>query len=193
MLCLLVNIGFQVLFHSPPGVLFTFPSRYFSTIGHRGVFSLGGWSLRLPTRFLVSGCTLDPTVSFVISLTGLSPSLVILPRMFYYNSWITSVVLNPGCISTSGLGSFAFARRYLQNRFFSFFSCGYLDVTVPHVSLSIHYLFMYDKLVFSYQLGFPIRIPTDQGLFATPRGFSQLITSFFGSRCQGILPMLFVA
>ena len=27
-LCLLVNIGFQILFHSPPGVLFTFPSRY---------------------------------------------------------------------------------------------------------------------------------------------------------------------
>ena len=27
-LCLLVNIGFHVLFHSPPGVLFTFPSRY---------------------------------------------------------------------------------------------------------------------------------------------------------------------
>ena len=24
----LVNTGFQVLFHSPPGVLFTFPSRY---------------------------------------------------------------------------------------------------------------------------------------------------------------------
>ena len=29
-LYLLVNIGFQVLFHSPPGVLFTFPSRYLS-------------------------------------------------------------------------------------------------------------------------------------------------------------------
>ena len=83
-LCLLVNIGFQVLFHSPPGVLFTFPSRYFSTIGHRGVFSLGGWSLRLPTRFLVSGCTLDPTVSLDISFTGLSPSLVMFPNMFYY-------------------------------------------------------------------------------------------------------------
>ena len=26
----LVNTGFQVLFHSPPGVLFTFPSRYSS-------------------------------------------------------------------------------------------------------------------------------------------------------------------
>ena len=31
---LLVNTGFQVLFHSPPGVLFTFPSRYLYAIGH---------------------------------------------------------------------------------------------------------------------------------------------------------------
>ncbi len=29
-LSLLVNTGFQVLFHSPPGVLFTFPSRYYA-------------------------------------------------------------------------------------------------------------------------------------------------------------------
>ena len=29
-LCLLVSTRFQVLFHSPPGVLFTFPSRYYS-------------------------------------------------------------------------------------------------------------------------------------------------------------------
>ena len=83
-LCLLVNIGFQVLFHSPPGVLFTFPSRYFSTIGHRGVFSLGGWSPRLPTRFLLSRGTLDTTVLTCISLTRLSLSLVILSRMFCY-------------------------------------------------------------------------------------------------------------
>ena len=26
----IVNIGFQVLFHSPPGVLFNFPSQYYS-------------------------------------------------------------------------------------------------------------------------------------------------------------------
>ena len=30
---LLVSIRFQVLFHSPPGVLFTFPSRYWFAIG----------------------------------------------------------------------------------------------------------------------------------------------------------------
>ena len=118
MLCLLVNIGFQVLFHSPPGVLFTFPSRYFSTIGHRGVFSLGGWAPRLPTRFLVSGGTLDTAVSDLILSTRLSLSLVMFPNMFDYHLWITSAVRNPISISTRGLGSFAFARRYLQNRFF---------------------------------------------------------------------------
>ena len=60
-LCLLVNIGFQVLFHSPPGVLFTFPSRYCFTIGHQVVFSLTGWSPLIHTRFLVSRTTLEST------------------------------------------------------------------------------------------------------------------------------------
>ena len=46
-------------FHSPPGVLFTFPSQYFSTIGHQVVFRLGGWSPLLPIGFLVSDGTLD--------------------------------------------------------------------------------------------------------------------------------------
>ena len=58
-LCVLVNIRFQVLFHSPPGVLFTFPSQYCSTIGHQVVFRLGGWSPRLLTGFHVSADTLD--------------------------------------------------------------------------------------------------------------------------------------
>lgn len=56
---LLVGVGFQVLFHSPPGVLFTFPSRYYFSIGHQVVFSLGRWSSLLPTGFLVSRGTLD--------------------------------------------------------------------------------------------------------------------------------------
>ena len=54
---LLVGRRFQVLFHSPPGVLFTFPSRYWCAIGHRRVFRLGGWSPLLPTGFHVSGGT----------------------------------------------------------------------------------------------------------------------------------------
>ena len=38
-------------------MLFTCPSRYSSTIGHTGVFSLGGWSPQLHARFLESGAT----------------------------------------------------------------------------------------------------------------------------------------
>ena len=79
-LYLLVNIGFQVLFHSPPGVLFTFPSRYCSTIGHQVVFSLTGWSPLIHTRFHVSCTTLDTALSTFLSYTRLSLSMVYLPR-----------------------------------------------------------------------------------------------------------------
>ncbi len=47
----IVGTWFQVLFHSPPGVLFTFPSRYLSAIGHQGVFRLSGWSRQIHTEF----------------------------------------------------------------------------------------------------------------------------------------------
>ena len=82
-LYLLVNIGFQVLFHSPPGVLFTFPSRYFSTIGHQVVFSLMGWSPLIHTRFHVPRITLDTILLTYLSFTGLSPSMVCFPKHFY--------------------------------------------------------------------------------------------------------------
>src|SRR3989304_4808900 len=50
----LVCMRFQDLFHSPPGVLFAFPSRYWFTIGRLRVFSLGGWSPHVQTGFHVS-------------------------------------------------------------------------------------------------------------------------------------------
>ena len=54
---LLVGARFQALFHSPLGVLFTFPSRYWFAIGHRRVFSLGGRSPLLQSGFHVPGLT----------------------------------------------------------------------------------------------------------------------------------------
>ena len=51
---------FQVLFHSPPGVLFTFPSRYWCAIGHRVVLRLGWWSTQVRTGFHVPGPTQGP-------------------------------------------------------------------------------------------------------------------------------------
>ena len=77
----LVSLRFQALFHSPSGVLFTFPSRYSFTIGHRRVFSLTGWSPRVPTRFHVPDRTQEIRREVChLSLTGLSPSLAGLSR-----------------------------------------------------------------------------------------------------------------
>ena len=42
MLYLLVSTEFQVLFHSPPGVLFTFPSQYFALSVIRQYLGLEG-------------------------------------------------------------------------------------------------------------------------------------------------------
>ena len=52
---LLVNDGFQVLFHSPPGVLFTFPSRYWFTIGGQEYLALEGGPPRFPQGFSCPG------------------------------------------------------------------------------------------------------------------------------------------
>ena len=109
---LLVNIGFQVLFHSPPGVLFTFPSLYFSTIGHQVVFRLGGWSLPLPAGFHVSRSTLDPAYFSLLSITGLSPSLAGFPNTILLARFLHYAVLNPERPKSFGLASFLFARRY---------------------------------------------------------------------------------
>ena len=57
---------------------------------------------------------------------------------------------------------------------------------------SIRYGLAYGWLEF-FQPGFPIQISADRWIFAPPRSFSQLITSFVGSWCQGILPTLLLA
>ena len=57
---------FRFYFTPLTGVLFTFPSRYLSTIGHQMVFIIGGWSTQLPTGFHVSRGTQD-TASVSVS------------------------------------------------------------------------------------------------------------------------------
>ena len=128
---LLVGARFQVLFHSPLGVLFTFPSRYWSTIGHRRVFSLGGWSPRIRTGFHVSGTTRVPSSqSARFGVRGSHP----VPPAFPGRS-ATARICNcahglrpmegtvpqprmqqrPQAYTCMGLGWCAFARRYSRN------------------------------------------------------------------------------
>ena len=128
---LLVGARFQVLFHSPLGVLFTFPSRYWFAIGHRRVFSLGGWSPRIRTGFHVSGTTRVPaseaagfrvrgsyplrpafpcrsaTAQLCNSAPGLRPWRWPVPQH--------RMQQRPQARTCMGLGWCAFARRYSRN------------------------------------------------------------------------------
>ena len=56
---------------------------------------------------------------------------------------------------------------------------------------SIRYGLAYGYMRSSH-VGFPIRISPDQWIFAPPRSFSQLVTSFIGSQCLGIHPAPFM-
>ena len=115
-----VNTRFQVLFHSPPGVLFTFPSQYYYSISHQLVFSLTEWSPLIPAGFLVSRGTLDTAncdSDFgyeVFTLYDRTSQTVLLSCRSYI------AVRTPSC-THNGLGSFPFARRYLGNRCFFLF------------------------------------------------------------------------
>ena len=73
---MLVGLRFHVLFHSPCGVLFTFPSRYWFTIGHTGVFSLTRWFSLIHMGFHLPHATRDTASIFPLSTTGLLPSRV---------------------------------------------------------------------------------------------------------------------
>lgn len=132
MLCLLVNIGFHVLFHSPPGVLFTFPSRYWFAIGHRVVFSLSGWSPMIPAGFHVPRRTQVPPRRMSSLRIRVSHPLRI---PFPWDSPDSSCHLyrrsyNPG-LCPVWAPPLSLAATYGID--FSFSSCRYLDVSVPCV------------------------------------------------------------
>ena len=148
------------------------------------MFSLGGWARRFQSGFLVPRSTQDTARLINLTSTGLSPSMDILSRIFLFSLFHHVAVLQPRSRRNGyGLGCADFARHYSRYHFCFLFllllrcfsSEGLLLIEVPLL------------------VGCPIRISTDQGLFAPPRSFSQLITSFFALQSLGILRMpLFV-
>jgi hypothetical protein len=73
---LLESDRFQVLFHSPPGVLFTFPSRYWYAIGGQECLALEGGPPGFPQGFSCPGVLGWRRPAARLLATGLSPSLV---------------------------------------------------------------------------------------------------------------------
>ena len=148
-------------------MLFTFPSRYWFTIGRVGVLRLGGWSPHVQTGFLVSRPTRGPDVCF--TLTGLSPTLAGLSRPFWFHT--SGHWPGPRSLATTNGVSV------------DVLSSGYLDVSVRRVRfvrLCIH------RTIPHKAVGFPIRKSPDQRLLAAPQGLSQRATSFIASTRQGI-------
>ena len=113
----LVNTGFQVLFHSPPGVLFTFPSQYYALSVTKEYLALRGG----PRSFSQGSTCLDllwiPLCPLRFHVRGFHPLRLAFPKPFHYPCRITSAVRTPAC-THAGLGSFPFARRYSGNRVF---------------------------------------------------------------------------
>ena len=125
------------------------------------------------------------------SPTGLSPSLEPLSNgfgsaIFRCRKPSTPVVRRP---PVWPLSSSLATTKEIE---FSFFSSGYLDVSLPRVPSyepmdSVHG----DRAL--PRPGSPIRKFEDQCLLATPLDLSQLIASFVGNQCLGIHPALLFA
>ena len=134
--------------------------------------------------------TLDTAMSTHLSLTGLSPSLAGFPKTVLLNLLNQLCGPNPG-MHASRFGLFRFRSPLLTESHVVFSSSGYLDVSVHRVPF--HTLWIGVWMHGWFHAGFPIQISPDRWIFAPPRSFSQLITSFIGSQCQGIRLTLFVS
>ena len=80
----LVNIWFQVLFHSPPGVLFTVPSQYYALSVTKEYLALGGGPPDFPqgSTCLVVLWILPSRSGFRVR--GFHPLWLAFPKPFHY-------------------------------------------------------------------------------------------------------------
>ena len=117
----LVDTGFQVLFHSPPGVLFTFPSQYFPLSVTEEYLALRGGPRSFPQGFTCPVVLWIILVAFSFQLQGYYLLWRSFPTLFIYDIASMLYVRNPNEVNFIGLACSAFARRYLRNRCFFLF------------------------------------------------------------------------
>ena len=184
--------GFRVFFTPLPEVLFTFPSRYSSTVGLPVVFSLAGWSPRIHAGFLVS-CATQVAAWEILAfrLRGSHPLWPAFPRrsatlafpVFGRSYYPGRRVATPPVWASS-----AFARRYSRNH------CCFLFLRVLRCFSSPRWPWLcqcpcgrvspFGHPRISSYLPIPAAfrsLSRPSSLFADPRGFSQLVTSFLAS------------
>ena len=116
----LVNTGFQVLFHSPPGVLFTFPSQYYALSVTKEYLALGGGPPDFPQGSTCLAVLWIPLAGCCFHVQDFHPLWSDFPNRSINRSPHISWSVTPEC-THSGLGSSDFARRYFRNRCFFLF------------------------------------------------------------------------
>ena len=202
----LVGTRFQVLFHSPSGVLFTFPSRYLSAIGHLGVLSLGGWSPQVQSAFHGCGPTQERlTAGQSVSSTGRLPSMVRgSTRFVYHTTWsllpgkplpgpdaLQPPDRNAWPLTRPGFGLIPFRSPLLRESRLISFPRGtemfhFPRLPSPRLCVQRGMTPHYRRRVS------PFGNPRVKGCSAPHRGLSQPFTPFIDSWCQGIhhMPLL---
>ena len=167
-------------FHSPSGVLFTFPSQYWFTIGHRLVFSLAPWSAQLPSGYLTR-CTLELTRAgsnvFYRAITFYGripiPFRISLPCPM---AWSTTPTLRLvwalplSLAATDGIDTIFLFLRVLR----CFNSPGLAPLQKQSGTTM--------QLV----VGSPIQKSAGRSSHPAHRSLSQVVASFIACRCQGI-------
>ena len=135
-------------------------------------YSGSGWPVSV---FVYTTVTFCGAPSHVLRLTSSVPFAVRTPEIFLLPVW----PLPRSLATTDGISV-------------DFSSSPYLDVSVqavPLICLCIQHMM---TRLYSCRIA-PFGHPRIYRSLTAPRGFSQLVTSFIGSRCQGIPLVLFVA
>ena len=174
----LVDTGFQVLFHSPPGVLFTFPSQYSALSVTEEYLALRGGPRSFPQGF---SC---PVVLWILPrllrlrLRGFHPLRPVFPGPFPCPC--KSLVQSEPRSARTAVWALPVSLAATPGIDVSFSSSGYLDVSVRRVPLHALCVGAWIHGGFPH-VGFPIQTPADHRACAPPRSFSQLVASFVGS------------
>ena len=127
----LVNTGFQVLFHSPPGVLFTFPSQYYALSVTEEYLALGGGPPDFP-----QGSTCLVVLWILLSqlgfrLRGFHPLWLAFPKPFCYRH--ESLLQSEPQHARTLVWALPRSLAATYGIDVSFSSSGYLDVSVHRV------------------------------------------------------------
>ena len=128
--------------------------------------------------------------SITFRLRGCYPLWLKVPNLFGYMIFALRKSLTPG-IRRSPVWALSRSLAATKKIDVSFSSSGYLDVSVHRVPLIS--LFIHDMMTRFHVPRSRIRKSMGQSLLTAHHGLSQLTTSFFGSWCQGIHPMLLLA